>query len=49
VVVAGLVVAGLAPKSLDPRLGGLAGDVAALTVAVAVCSFLFRGGRSRSQ
>jgi putative OPT family oligopeptide transporter len=49
VVVAGLVVAGLAPKSLDPRLGGLAGDVAALTVVVAVCSFLFRGGRSRSQ
>jgi uncharacterized oligopeptide transporter (OPT) family protein len=47
VVVAGLVAAGLAPKSLDPRLGGLAGDAAALTVAVAVCFFLFRGGRSR--
>ena len=49
VVVAGLVAAGLAPKSLDPRLGGLAGEAAALAVAVAVCLFLFRGGRSRSQ
>jgi putative OPT family oligopeptide transporter len=49
VIVAGLVAAGLAPKSLDPRLGGLAGEVAALAVAVAVCLFLFLGGRSRSQ
>jgi putative OPT family oligopeptide transporter len=49
VVVAGLVAAGLAPKSLDPRLGGLAGEAAALAVAVAVCFFLFRGGRRRSQ
>ena len=49
VVVAGLVAAGLAPKSLDPRLGGLAGEAAALAVAVAVCLFLFRGGRSRPQ
>ena len=49
VVVAGLVAAGLAPKTLDPRLGGLAGEAAALAAAVAVCLFLFRGGRSRSQ
>jgi len=49
VVVAGLVAAGLAPKELAPRLGGLAGETAALAVAVAVCFFLFRGGRSRPQ
>jgi uncharacterized oligopeptide transporter (OPT) family protein len=49
VVVAGLVAAGLAPKELAPRLGGLAGETAALVLAVAVCFFLFRGGRSRPQ
>ena len=49
VVVAGLVAAGLAPKALAPRLGGLAGEAAALALAVAVCFFLFRGGRSRPQ
>ncbi len=46
VLVAGLVAAGIAPKELDPRLGGLAGAVAALLVALAVCGFLYRGGRS---
>jgi uncharacterized oligopeptide transporter (OPT) family protein len=45
VLVAGLVAAGVAPKSMDPRLAGLAGDVAALLVAAAVCYFLLRGGR----
>jgi putative OPT family oligopeptide transporter len=45
VAVAGLVAAGLAPKALDPRLGGIAGDAAALAVALAVCAFLWRGGR----
>ena len=48
VVVAGLVAAGLAPKALDPRLGGLVGEAAALAVALAVCAFLFRGGRRRA-
>jgi putative OPT family oligopeptide transporter len=46
VLVAGLVAAGVAPKSMDPRLAGLAGDVAALVVAAGVCYFLLRGGRS---
>ena len=46
VVVAGLVAGGLAPKAMDPRLGGLVGEAAASAVAVAVCAFLFRGGRS---
>ncbi|HUL76377.1 MAG TPA: oligopeptide transporter, OPT family [Vicinamibacteria bacterium] len=47
VVVAGLVAAGVAPKFLEPRLGGMLGDLAALAVALAVCLFLFRGGRGR--
>jgi hypothetical protein len=46
VAVAGLVAAGIAPKVMDPRLGGLAGELVALVVAVAVCTFLLRGGRS---
>jgi uncharacterized oligopeptide transporter (OPT) family protein len=47
VLVAGLVAAGLAPRSMEPRLGGLAGDAAALAVALAVCFFLCRAGRDR--
>jgi hypothetical protein len=47
--VAGLVAAGLAPKSMDPRLGGLTGEVAALLVGLAICAFLLRGGRSASR
>jgi putative OPT family oligopeptide transporter len=49
VAVAGLVAAGLAPKAMDPRLGGLAGELVALVVAVAVCGFLLRGGRSNAR
>jgi putative OPT family oligopeptide transporter len=46
VAVAGLVAAGIAPKSLDPRLGGVAGELAALAVAAAICYFLLNGGRA---
>jgi putative OPT family oligopeptide transporter len=46
VAVAGLVAAGIAPKSMDPRLGGLTGELVALVVALAVCAFLLRGGRA---
>jgi hypothetical protein len=49
VAVAGLVAAGLAPKAMDPRLGGLTGEVTALVVALAVCAFLVRGGRSSAR
>jgi len=49
VAVAGLVAAGLAPKAMDPKLAGLTGDVAALVVALAVCIFLLRGGRSSAR
>ncbi len=45
VVVAGLVAAGMAPKSMEPRLAGVAGEAAALLVALAVCAFLLRAGR----
>jgi putative OPT family oligopeptide transporter len=46
VAVAGLVAAGIAPKAIEPRLGGLAGELVALAVAVGVCAFLLRGGRA---
>jgi putative OPT family oligopeptide transporter len=46
VAVAGLVAAGVAPKAIEPRLDGLAGELAALLVGVAVCTFLLRGGRN---
>jgi putative OPT family oligopeptide transporter len=49
VAVAGLVAAGIAPKAMDPRLGGLTGELVALAVAVAVCAFLLRGGRSAAR
>jgi putative OPT family oligopeptide transporter len=47
VAVAALVAAGLAPRSMEPRLGGLAGEAVGFMVALAVCVFLLRGGRSR--
>jgi len=46
VAVAGLVAAGIAPKAMDPRLGGLAGEMVALLVGLGICAFLLRGGRS---
>jgi putative OPT family oligopeptide transporter len=48
VLVAALVATGLAPKTMDPRLGGLPGDVVALALAAAFCYFLYRAGRSRA-
>jgi putative OPT family oligopeptide transporter len=45
VLVAGLVALGLAPKALEPRLAGVPGEVAAVVVALAVCAFLYAGGR----
>ena len=46
VLVAGLVAGGIAPKAMDPRIGGLPGELVALVVAAAVCAFLVRGGRN---
>ncbi|HXY40194.1 MAG TPA: oligopeptide transporter, OPT family [Vicinamibacteria bacterium] len=48
VLVAFLVWAGVAPKAIEPLLGGLAGDAAALLAALGVCLFLYRGGRARA-
>jgi hypothetical protein len=36
----------MAPKAMEPRLGGLGGEVTALLVVIAVCAFLLRGGRA---
>ena len=47
VLVAGLVAGGVAPRSGDPWLPGLAGEAAALLAVALVCFFLFRAGRSR--
>jgi hypothetical protein len=46
VAIAALVATGVVPKAIEPRLGGLAGELVALVVAVAVCAFLLRGGRA---
>jgi len=46
VLVAGLVAANVAPRSLPPRLPGAAGEVALLVMLVAVCVFLYRAAVS---
>jgi putative OPT family oligopeptide transporter len=46
VLVAALVATGVAPKTMDPRVGGLPGDLGALLLAGAFCAFLYRGGRA---
>jgi putative OPT family oligopeptide transporter len=45
VLVAALVAAQAAPRSMAPRLPGAAGESAALVVALLVCFFLYRAGR----
>ena len=47
VLVAGLVAAKLAPKAMDPRIGGFAGEIVAVAAIVAVCGFLYRAARDR--
>jgi hypothetical protein len=34
---------------MDPRFGGLTGEIIALVVALAICAFLLRGGRAGSR
>jgi putative OPT family oligopeptide transporter len=46
ILVAGLVAANIAPKSMAPMLRGLPGELAAVVVVLAVCYFLYRGGRT---
>jgi len=45
VLVAALVASKLAPRSVDPRISGLPGELLALGLALAVCLFLYRAGR----
>jgi putative OPT family oligopeptide transporter len=47
VVLAGLVAAQVVPRAMDPRLPGSAGDVAVLSILLAVGLFLYRAGRAR--
>ena len=46
ILVALLVTLGVAPKSMDPRIGGLAGQAGSLVLVLALCFFLLRAGRS---
>jgi putative OPT family oligopeptide transporter len=46
VLVAGLVAVQVVPRSMAPRLSGLAGDVAVQAMLFAVCLFLYRAARS---
>jgi putative OPT family oligopeptide transporter len=48
VLVAALVAAGLAPRSLDPRLAGLSGEIATLLLVTVVCAFLVLSGRAHA-
>ncbi len=49
VLVAALVAAKIAPKSLEPRLSGLTGELAAAALMLLVCAFMFRSGRQKSR
>lgn len=46
VLVAGLVASGVTPKSSEPLLHGVTGELAGLAAVVAVCVFLGRAGRA---
>jgi putative OPT family oligopeptide transporter len=49
VLVAALVAAKIAPKSVAPRIPGLPGELAAAVAILLVCYFLYLGGRERKQ
>jgi nitrate/nitrite transporter NarK len=49
VLVAALVAARLAPRSMEPRIMGIAGELVALAAILAVCYFLYRSGFSREK
>lgn len=49
VLVAALVAAKIAPKSVAPRIPGLPGELAAAVAILLVCYFLYLGGRERTQ
>jgi len=45
VLVAFLVAFGVAPRSMAPQVGGLAGEVGAFVLALALCGFLYRAAK----
>src|SRR4029453_10102175 len=47
VFMAALVAGGLAPRSMEPRLAGLAGELGCLAIIALFCWFLDGGGRDR--
>jgi putative OPT family oligopeptide transporter len=47
VLVAGLVASGVAPRTMAPHVGGLAGDVTVASVILLTCAFLWAAGRTR--
>jgi uncharacterized oligopeptide transporter (OPT) family protein len=46
VVVAGLVAAQLLPRTIEPRLPGLAGEIGVVALLLGVCLFLHHAGRA---
>jgi len=49
ILVAALVAANLAPKTMTPVLHGLPGELTAVGAILLVCYFLYRGGRSQGR
>ncbi len=49
VLVAGLVAANVAPKTMEPVLRGLPGELAAVGVILLICYFLYIGGKSAAR
>ncbi len=49
ILVAALVVSGVAPKSMAPRIVGLTGELGTVALVLAVCGFLYMAGRARKK
>jgi len=47
ILVACLVVTGVAPKAMAPRIAGLPGELGTLALVLAVCGFIYLAGRGR--
>jgi putative OPT family oligopeptide transporter len=48
ILVAALVAAQVVPRSMNPRIDGVAGDIAVIALLLATCLFLYRAGRSKA-
>jgi putative OPT family oligopeptide transporter len=47
VLIAGLVALGLAPKTIDPRIGGVTGQLLAVGLLFVTCYFLYLAGKAK--